>query len=236
MSAGRGFLELFVKHRVLGNVLMLMMLGSGLWGIWKLNAQFLPHFEMNYVSVTVPWAKANATDIEESVIVPLERELRSVSSIKKMNSVAYKGVGVVILEFKEGTDMGRAVEQVKNQVAQVQGLPQQAEAAKVKRIEHFEPVARLLITGPDNLAALRKLAHQFENQLLARGIDKISLVGVPDQEVAITISSRNLTKLQMTHEEVGKIIAEENARAASGSAGLNEVSRELRVTRQAKKN
>ncbi|MBT4404167.1 MAG: efflux RND transporter permease subunit, partial [Acidiferrobacteraceae bacterium] len=60
---------------------MVMMMISGLWGISKLNTQFFPSFDIDFVSVRVSWPGASAEDIETLVTEPLERELKGVNRV-----------------------------------------------------------------------------------------------------------------------------------------------------------
>ena len=145
----RGLLGTLANHPVAANLLMTMMLVSGIWALTKLNTQFFPNFDIDFVSVSVPWRGASAEDVETLVTDPLEQELRNVSRVKEMLSFSVDGRAVITLEFKEGTDMGLAVDEVKEKVDLVRNLPTTAERPEVNRIINYEMVASVLVTGPD---------------------------------------------------------------------------------------
>ncbi|MEE3280402.1 MAG: efflux RND transporter permease subunit, partial [Pseudomonadota bacterium] len=109
-------LGLLARHPVAANLMMAMMIIAGIWGLSKLNAQFFPNFDIDFVSVKVVWVGASAEDIEKLITEPLEQQLRGVDRAKELRSRSVDGLSLVTLEFKEGTDMGLAVDQVKEQV------------------------------------------------------------------------------------------------------------------------
>ena len=157
---------------------MVMMMISGLWGISKLNTQFFPSFDIDFVSVRVSWPGASAEDIETLVTEPLERELKGVNRVKELSSVSVDGRSVVMLEFRENTDMGPALDQVKERVDLVHNLPEGADTPEITRVINYEMVASLLVTGPNDPRGLRSLVHRFERELLERGISNIRIFGL----------------------------------------------------------
>ena len=127
LMSSRGFVSLFVQHRVAANLLMLIMPLTGIWALSNLRAQFFPTFDLGFVSVMVTWNGASEKDIEKGITNPLEQELRSQDSLKNIFSVSAEGVSYIWLEFEEGTDMSEATDKVKERVALIRNLPSSAE-------------------------------------------------------------------------------------------------------------
>ncbi len=65
-------LSVFAHHKVAANLLMLIMLLSGIFALSRLNVQFFPTFELDRISVRVIWSGASAEDIEQGITIPLE--------------------------------------------------------------------------------------------------------------------------------------------------------------------
>ena len=171
MQHKNDILGVFASHKVAPNLLMIIMILAGFLALKKLNVQFFPTFELDIINVSTVWSGASAEDVERAITIPLEQRLRNVDDLKQMTSSSAPGVSGITLEFEEGSDIIQALDQVKKQVDDFTSLPQDAELPKVAQTVRYESVARILISGPDNLDDLRKLARQFEQQLLARGID-----------------------------------------------------------------
>lgn len=223
----RDLLSTFVHHPVAANLFMLILMLGGLFAIARLNIQFFPNFNLDFVTVRVEWRGAAAEDVEEGITAPLEQKLKTVSGIKHLTSTSSQGVASISIEFKEGTDPITAVDEVKQAVDQFRNLPQDAKPPEVARVIRHEPIARILLTGA-SLPELRRLAHKYEQELLNRGIDKVELLGLPEEEIAITLPGRELERLGLTLDQVGSHIAASNRDIPAGKVGEGEVQREVR--------
>lgn len=223
----RDLLGSFVHHPVAANLLMLIMMLAGLFAVSRLNIQFFPNFNLDFVTVRVEWRGAAAEDVEEGITTPLEQKLKTVSGVKHVTSTSSQGISSISIEFREGTDPISAVDEVKQAVDQFRNLPQDAEPAEVSRVIRYEPIARVLLIG-GNLPELRHLARQYEQELLGRGVDKVDILGLPDEEVAITLPGRELERLGLTLDQVAVRLAAINRDLPAGKVGEGEVQREVR--------
>ncbi|PWG64032.1 efflux RND transporter permease subunit [Spiribacter halobius] len=230
----RGLIELFLEHRLAANLLVALMVLTGAYALTQLNTQFFPNFELDFITVEVPWSGASAEDVERAVIEPLEQDLRTVDGLRAMTSTSALGVGVVTLEFEAGTDMTQALEQVNDRVSQQRNLPEEAETPVTTRIVRYEPVARLLVTGPEDPRQLRTLARRFERELLDAGIARIEFTGLTEDEVAIQVPAANLYRLDMTLAEIGEEIRAMAQDLPAGSVGREDTARQLRSLEQAR--
>lgn len=225
-------LGVFARHPVAANLLMVSMLLMGVWGLAKLNVQFFPNFEVEVVNVRTVWDGASAEDVERALTLPLEQALRSTDDLDKMTSASSQGLSVVTLEFPEGTDMGEATNRVEELVNSVRNLPTEAETSDVVHVVRYEPIARLLLYGPEDIAELRALAHQIERELLGLGIAKINITGLPQEELAIQVPQAILQELSLPLNEVSQRIAAASRDLPAGTVGRDDVARELRTISQ----
>lgn len=229
----RGIIGFFASHKVAPNLLMLVMILSGVVALMKLNVQFFPSFELDYASVRVVWPGANAQDVEKSVTEPIERVLRNLDNLDEMTSTSSLSISSISLKFEEGTDMIEAVDQINQRVGELRNLPQDAEKPVVERIVRYESIARvLLVAEQGNLDELRPLARSYERELLNRGIDKVNFKGLPEEEMAIEISQQQLEQYDLTLEEVSNKVASMSRDFPSGSVGDNDSVRDLRALEQ----
>ena len=222
----------FANHRVAANLLMLIMILAGVIALTKLNTQFLPSFEPDYITVRVVWPGASAEDVARSIITPLEQQLRNLDYVKEMRSTSYQSSGIIVLEYDEGTEMGLALDQVKENVSLVRNLPSDAEEPEITKITFKEDVATLILSSDASLEELRPLAYQYERELLDRGIADVEFVGLPEQEIAIQVPSEQLKNLKMSLPQLGQRIVNASQDIPAGTSGKNEVSRELRSVEQ----
>ncbi len=219
---------IFAQHKVAANLLMIMMILAGIWALAKLNTQFFPNFALDVVTVRVVWTGAAAEDVEESITHPLERELRYLNGLKKLTSTSSNGVAVLSLEFEEGSDIGQALDDVKQAVDQVRNLPATAEKPVITRVIRYDSIARVVISGPSDRAELRHLARRFERELLARGIAKVNITGLPEEEIAIQLSTAALRELGLSLPQAAERLEALSRDLPAGTVGRNDVARQLR--------
>ena len=228
----KNLLGIFAQHRVAANLLMVIMLMSGVWALTKMNTQFLPNFALDFISVTVTWRGASTEDIETGITRPIEQELRSLEGVRKMNSTSAIGLSNILLEYEEGTDMGIALDRVNEKVSLIRNLPQTAEKPEISKIERYDLIGRVLITGVSDPSELRYLTRKMESDLLDRGISKIDITGLPEEEIAIQIKTATLQALGLTLPQIGQKIANLSRDLPAGSIGKGNVARQLRSLEQ----
>lgn len=226
-------LATFARHPVAANLLMVTLLLLGVWALGKLNVQFFPDFEVEVVTVSTVWPGASAEDVEASVTLPLEQALRTTAQLDKLTSTSSEGVSVIRLEFPEGSDMGTATRRVGALVEAVRQLPAEAERPQIRHVVRYEQIARLLVSGPDSRDELRPLVRRIERELLDRGISRITLQGLPAEEIAIQVPQAALLSLEMPLAEISRQVAASAQDVPAGSLGQDEVARSLRATSQA---
>jgi multidrug efflux pump subunit AcrB len=211
---------------------MLVMILGGVLALSRMNIQFFPTFALNVVSVRVVWSGASAEDVERGITDPLEQRLRSVDGLKKMTSTSAQGISSITLEFHEGTDPIQAVDDVRQQVDEFNNFPADAEEPQVARLERYEPVARLLIYGEVDRSELRSLVYRFEDELLDRGIDRIAIRGLPEQQISIDVPLERLEPLGLSLEQIADRVASLSRDLPAGMMAQQDATRELRSVEQ----
>jgi len=141
-------------------------------------------------------------------------------------------MSIVTLEFEENSDMATALDQVKEQVAQLRNLPSDSEIPDVSLITRYERVASLLVTSSGPLEELRYLVHKIEHELLDRGISRVTISGLPEEEIAIQVSTKQLGELGLTLNDVSEKVAELSRDLPAGEIANDETAKQLRSLEQ----
>ncbi|MGI9290585.1 MAG: efflux RND transporter permease subunit [Gammaproteobacteria bacterium] len=227
------FIRTFVRHPVAPNLAMLIMIIAGIWAMSQLTRQLLPAFAINVVSVSVDWPGASALDVESSVTQPLEDALLGLDEVKNVGSTSRDGSSQVDIEYSMETDMGAALDQVKNAVAQIRNLPESSEEPKISLVNRNESVARLVLSGPV-LEQLRPLVAQIERELVSRGLSRVDVAGLPQEEISIELSPDRLNELNLSLDEIADRLRGVSLDVPAGSVGTRDVARQLRSQDQAR--
>lgn len=203
------------RHRVGADVLMIILILCGLYATAQLTVRFFPPFETNTIVATVVLSGSTTSEIEESVVVPLENSLRNVPDYKEITSYSRENSGTVILEFPDNVDIDKALEDVKAETEKV-NLPTEAESPNVWTAEWKIQVSRMTIVGA-TFAELRELTRRLENDLNALGIGKVEVSGLPTEDIDVLVDQRKLVELNMSLGQVAAAVRNQNSNASVGS-------------------
>jgi multidrug efflux pump subunit AcrB len=227
----RGLIAVFARHPLLANLLMGLLFVLGGVSLTRMNIQFFPTFALDVITVRVVWSGAAAEDVEVGITAPLEERLRDVDGLKKLTSTSAQGVANLSLELTEGADALLALDQVRQRVDEFRNLPRDAETPQMSRVSRYEPIARLLVSGP-SVQDLRPWVRRFERELLARGIDRVELAGLPEERIAIEVPGRVLETLGLSLDGIGDQVNRLARDMPSGVVGDADGARELRSLEQ----
>lgn len=208
MTTGSGLIGVFARHPTAANLLMILMIIGGLFSWSRLNTQFFPEFGLDWIQISVEWPGASAEDVDANIVQAIEPEVRFLDGVKRVNSTSVEGLGTVFVEFEPGTDMQAALADVETAVDQVTTLPEEREQPVIKRIVRYDNITRLVISGPYPEAALKAFAKRIREDLLARGIDKVDLIGARDEEIWVEVDPETLRRLDFTLGDIAERIAE----------------------------
>lgn len=228
----RGFVRLFATHKVAANLLMFLMILAGLLGLKKLNTQFFPDFELDIITVQVTWPGASAEDVQQGITIPIEQQLKSVNYIKQVFADSRRSVSQIRLEVEEFADINQVLDEVKQQMSYLTTLPVEAEEPLIQQITRYEDVATLLVIGQSSREELRPFIQNIEDELLRLGIRKITINGLPEQEISIQISAEKLHELGMTLEQLASIIRSRSLDLPAGIAAKKDGAIQIRGLNQ----
>lgn len=211
-----GFLKFFVEHKTAANIIMILMIVVGLLSIGRLNKQFFPDFDVEIVAVTIDWPGATAQEIDKNIVQLLEPELRPISGVKKVTSKSIEGNARTQVEFVYGHDMQKGRTDIETAVSRI-NFPDKAEKPKIILGEFFDTVTRIVLSGELPLSELRIKSKKLKEKLLNSGVDKVDILGLPEEEILIEISQIEVAKLKLSLNEISNLIKSETQDVSGGS-------------------
>ena len=212
-----------LKHRTAANLFLMLMIILGIYSSKVLNTQFFPNYSIDYISINVEWPGASPTDIEESIIKPIENKVRYIDNIKNTKSTAKENLARVLLEFEADTDMKRALSDVERDIQTIVAFPEDAKKPDISQIIPYEQIGLVLIKGTATEYQLKKITKELRQTLLDRGIDKIEIDGVRQQMIYVDLDPLSLFANHLDVEDIAKKIRQENKNIPSGTLMDNNV-------------
>ncbi len=189
------FAKLFVNRPVTTFIVVLVSVLLGINAFMKLELAMMPDVEFPSMMIMLPSYGMTSREIEEKVIVPVERVLATVGNVEKIESKAYNNYGVVLINFKWGTNMEEASLDVSEKLDMASfKLPRNVKPMTFKFSPEIMPVVIIAISGED----WEKIYETGES--LTHAIEKLGEVsyvldvGMRKKEVQVRVDYRKLIK------------------------------------------
>ena len=218
MGSG-GIIGLFVRHRNASNLLMIGMILAGLFALGKLNTQFFPTIGIDFIRVAIVWPGASAADVESNIVNAIDREVRHLDSVKRVVSFAREGVASVLVEFETGASMDTAYANVEAAISRITTFPEDSEEPQIQRVIRYDTISRIVVSGAIGESALKTLAKQLRDDLIARGIDQVALFGAREDELWVEVDPKTLRRLDLSLGDIAQRIQESSQDQPSGTLG-----------------
>ncbi|MEO0441183.1 MAG: efflux RND transporter permease subunit, partial [Pseudomonadota bacterium] len=173
---------------------------------------------LDTVSVSVAYPGATPDEVEESIIQKVEEAVQAVDGVKKITATASEGSGSVAIEMELGTDIDRALDDVKAEIDQIQTFPVEAEEPDVRELTTRQSVVRIAVFGDVSAEALKEVANGLEYSLAA--LDDVSFVdtsSIRDYELSIEVPQNSLQALGLSLNDVSRTVAASSLDSPAGS-------------------
>ncbi|QAY66543.1 efflux RND transporter permease subunit [Paenibacillus protaetiae] len=171
------------------SILIVMVLGLGIFSYFKLPMEFLPEADNPQVTVSVIGPGYDAASMEQSVTNPLEQALAGIKGKSNVFSSSGDGYAQVNLDFESGTDMKEAKQEVERAVNAVQ-LPEHVSPPYVVQFNtSMIPISFVTLTFNDGVTEAQK--EQLEQTVSDRfrdidGAGEVQLSGKTQPKITIT--------------------------------------------------
>ncbi|WP_439528915.1 efflux RND transporter permease subunit [Pannonibacter sp.] len=212
------FLDYMVRHGTAANLLLMVMVLAGIFAALQIRTQYFPDVVNETMTVTVRWAGAGPEDMDRGVVEVLAPPLLAVEGVEEAQTVARQGVATFTLTFEADWDMARASEEVKSAVDQTRAnLPAGAEQPEVARGGFRDRVTNVVIYGPVDVEQIGRLADDLQSRLFRVGVTKVTVRGVADPIIRVSLREVDLIRHDLTLQDVATAIGTEAEAAPAGN-------------------
>ncbi len=217
-----GILKYFAYHRTAANLILVVVIALGLAAFPQLRSQFFPDTVYESVRVAITWDGAGASDIDDAIVQPVIVELQNIEGVIDTQSNAFEGRATISLEFEEGWDMQRGVNDTKAGLDNIiPELPDDAEIAQVQRTSWSDRVTDIMITGPVDVVQLGRLADELVVRLFEKGVAQANISGIEAPRTLVEINEADLTRHDITIRQIARQIGGEAKTDPSGEVGAS---------------
>ncbi len=195
----RGAIAWMANNPVAANLLVLVIIAGGAMGLLRTKQEIFPTFDMDIVSIAVPYPGAGPEDVEQGILLAVEEAVRGIDGVKRITSTASESLGLVNVELRNGADADKVLADVKTAVDRITSFPEEAEEPTISLVIRKSQVISLVLYGDQDLKALHRLAERVRDELLAfPEITQVEIQGVPPVEIGVEVPKERLEALGLT--------------------------------------
>ena len=208
---------------VAANLVMLAIIAAGLVSLAGLEREAWPTIPFNHIEVSMAYPGATPEEVEEAIVIKIEEQVSGLNDVKAVKSVAAPGMASVRIQMKSGTDIGRALDDIKSAVGRIHSFPAGAERPEIREMTNRQSIIRLIVYGDVSERSLKEIAYFIEDELTA--LDDVSDVktsGVRHYEISVEVPLHQLRSLGLTLEDVANAIRLGSLDLSAGSIDTRE--------------
>ena len=213
-----GPLAWMAQNSIAANLLMIILLGGGVFTAFTIQKEVFPQFQLDVVTVSVAYPGAAPAEVEQGILQPIEEAVRGIEGIRELTSTAREGSGGVSIELVSGSNRMKAFQEIDQAISRIRTFPDDIEEPEVSLQSRQREVMELGLYGPVDIMGLRKLAERLRDRLLAHpDISQVSLGNVPDYRTHVEIPRDCLREYGLTLAEVARTIEQSSEDIPAGA-------------------
>ncbi len=216
-------------------IVAFLLLGIlGIMSFRSLPITRFPNIDIPIVQVTVTQSGAAPGELETQVTKKVEDAIAGVNGIWHILSAVSDGSSVTTVRFYIGTNVDRALNDVKDQIAKIRtDLPRTIDEPIIQRIDiEGLPIVTYAASAPT--MSVEDLSW-FVDDVVARdlqsikGVGGVTRSGGVDREISISLDPRKLLALGVTAADVSRQVRATNVDLAGGRGEIADQEQAIRT-------
>ena len=222
-----------VKKSVSVMVLAVIIIVCGIYSYIVLPRESDPDITIPYVFVSTNYRGVSPTDIETAVTIEIENKLKAIEGVKKIQSVSSEGLSSINIEFVAGTDIDKALQDVKDKVDEAKGeLPADLEDDPVVFEVNLSemPIGVYSLAGTCGLPCLKEIGEDLKDDIEAiTGVLEVEVTGGLEREIRVEVIADKLAYYGLSIGTFQEKLFSENRNTSGGTIRMGDGRFQLRV-------
>ena len=214
----KGMVAWFAENHVAANLLMLFLLLAGVITGLNIKMEVFPDTSLDIITIATVYPGASPSEVEEAVIRRIEEKIAGLTGIKRIDSTAREGVGIVTVEVMKDWDLKSLMDEVKAEVDRITTFPGETEKPVVRQLTHSRQVINVAVYGDAPETTIKHLVEKLKDDITnLPGITHAELFGVRDYEIHIEIKEETLRRYGLTLGKVADAVRRGSLDLPAGS-------------------
>jgi multidrug efflux pump subunit AcrB len=215
--------EYSVTRKVVSWLLVIILVGGGVWGFRTMGKLEDPAFTIKLAKVITFYPGASAQQVQDEVTYNLEDAIQRMEQVRNIKmSISRPGMSDITIEFKDkyrAADIPNIYDELRRKLADVRGqLPPGVQDPIV--VDDFADVYGIYyaLTGEGySWRDLRDVADRLKKEIvLVEGIRKVVIDGVQREVVYVEIPRSNFAELGIAPGQIASVLQSQNLVVEAG--------------------
>jgi hydrophobe/amphiphile efflux-1 (HAE1) family protein len=215
-------------------VFFVVLIVLGVVSLKTLPITQMPNIDIPIVTITVIQTGAAPSELETQVTKNVENAAAGVVGVKHITSSISDGVSVTTIEFQLETPADRAVNDVRNAMANIRSeLPQSIEEPSIQRVDvEGMAIVTYAVSIPSRTA---EQVSWFVDDVIAgalegvRGVAQVKRAGGVDREIRVSLLPDRLMALGITAPDVNEQLRATNVDLTGGRGEVGSREQTIRM-------
>ncbi|MDG2042277.1 MAG: efflux RND transporter permease subunit, partial [Bacteroidia bacterium] len=196
-----------------------------------------PEVKQPIVYINTAYPGNSPLDMENLVCRPIEKEINTISGLKKLTSTNIQDFSIIVAEFELSVKGEKAVLEVKDAIDRAKiDLPNDLPAdPSVMEMDFSEfPVMNVNVSGDYPQNKLKEYAEHLQDEIEnLSAISSVDITGLSEEELEVSIDRVKMEALEISLYDVESAIVNENVTMSGGDIksieGSNITRRNIRI-------
>jgi len=218
----------FARNIVFANILLLLIFLAGGLAVKYMVRENFPEFELDLITITVPFPGADPEEVEEGINRKIEEALEGVEGIKLLTTYSSENSGTALVEVKEGYSGEKVLDRARTKVDAISTFPANSEKPIITELVTKDPVMLMYLSGNMSERRIKEWSERIKDEIQQLdGISQVAVFGAREYEIAIEVSEQRLREYGLSFSTVADAIRRSNLNLAGGT--IRTVGEEIRV-------
>jgi multidrug efflux pump len=223
-----------IDNKISVYVLVFIISVFGIVNYNSIPKEQIPEIVIPMINVNTIYPGTSPVDMENLVTRPLEKNLKSISGVKKITSRSVQDFSAIIVEFNTGIEIKDAKQKVNDAVDKTKkDLPTDPSFIEpsVMEIDLSEiPIQYINLSGDIPLDRLKKYADEMQDRIEGlKEITRVEIGGALSREIQVDIDMYKMKAASLTFRDVEQAMSLNNMTVSGGNIDLQGMSRSVRV-------
>ncbi|MCM5557241.1 efflux RND transporter permease subunit [Pleomorphomonas sp. JP5] len=210
-----------IRNPVPPILLFVCLIALGLYSFSRLPITMMPNIDLPLISVTITDGGSAPSELETQVTKPVEDAVAGISGVRHIYSTVTDGVSSTVVEFNLDVATDRALNDVKDAVAEIRGdLPGTIDEPVARRID-IEGQAIITYAAASPAMTPEELSWFVDDKVIrdlqtVSGVGRVERMGGVKREIQVQIDPDRLMALGITAAQVNAALRSVNADLSGG--------------------